>query len=333
MFGRVVRLYVGKFDAGNRDDGTSYDLSALDVEFECFRSVEWYDNSATVTVYNPSPSTLSVLMTEANSLVLQAGYEDGAVGNVFAGQISHCEASRKGTDVVAVVTCIQSRGNFYQLARLNCSVAFDKGKTVRECLSELCAYAGVALRGESVAGLSKRLEDGYNCTGTFTGVLRDFSATVLKPLCGLKVYLDNNEMLVFGEGNTLALEEVELGWDSGLLECREVRDESKNAVNFADDPAYFYFSGSDMECPEPKARPSVEIKRDKEISFRCLMNPAIVPNCFVNVDSRRGDAYDSALAVNGRFIVTDCTYRGGNVGSDFTVECTASERPFDGGRG
>jgi hypothetical protein len=50
----------------------------------------------------------------------------------------------------------------------------------------------------------------------------------------------------------------------------------------------------------------------------------------VNIDGTdNGDPYAGALAVKGRFIVTDCNYRGGNIGNDFTVEFTAQE-PNDG---
>lgn len=326
MWGRVVKLSVGRFFRGNESAGDAYDLSALDIEFECYRSVEWYDNSATVTVYNPSPSTVSVLMDEGNAVVLQAGYEDGGLGTVFSGQISRCELSRSGTDIVAEITCVQARGNFYQLARLNMAVSFSASDTVKACLSEFCDYAGIALRA-SFPQLSIPIGYPYSRSGTFTDVIRDFSRTVLEPLCKVKLYCDNNELIVFGDGNTIALEEVNLGWDTGLLSCREIRDESQNKVNFGDDPAYHYFSGSDQECPEPKERPAKEIDREKTVGFTALLNAAIVPNGFVNLDSYRGDGYDSALDVRGRFIVTDCTYRGGNVGSDFTVECTAVERP------
>lgn len=326
MFGRVVKLTVGAFDRGNRTSGTAHDLSDLDIEFECTRSVEWYDNSATISVYNPSPSTVSVLMGEGNAVTLQAGYEDGGVGTIFAGQISRCEVERSGTDIVATVTCVQARGNFYQLARLNASVSFAAGTAVRTCLSELCDYAGIALRSAATPALSATLGDPYSRSGTFTDIVRDFSRTVLKPLSGSSLYVDNNEMIVLGDGNAMDMEEVVLGWNSGLLSCREVRDESANKVNFGDDPAYFYFSGSDQACPDPKERPSVDIDRPKEISFRSLMNPALAPNVFVNVDSFRGDGYDAFLGVRGRFLVTDCSYRGGNAGSDFTVECSAVER-------
>lgn len=327
-FGREIRLYVGNFDKGNDSNENSLDLSDLDVEFEVTRSVEWYDNEATITVYNPSPSTINTLMNEGNSVVLKAGYSDEHnIRNIFVGQIAMAAPQRSGKDVIVVLTCVQARGAFYQLARLNCAVAFKKDKPIRACLQELCDYAGIVLRAGRNEVMDAVLTEPFRASATFTAVIEQFSKDVLFPYHSVKIYLDNNELIVMGLDNTIALEEVELSYDSGLLECREVRDENMNKVNFGDDPAYYFFSGSDQKVKQ-KERPSKEIDRTRKIHARSLMNPAIVPNCFVQVDSTDGSEYDKVLAVKGRFIVTECVYRGGNTGNDFTVELDAQEAPY-----
>ena len=152
--GRIVKLFVGNFMAGNVSGSGSVekpldalDLSDLDIDFEVSRSIEWYDNEATITIYNPKPETLNSVMNEGNSVILQAGYRDqDNVKNVFVGQIAVAEPRRAGKDVELVLTCVQARGAFYQLARLHCSVSFSKGKKIRECLQHLCDYAGIVLR-------------------------------------------------------------------------------------------------------------------------------------------------------------------------------------------
>lgn len=332
-FGRAVRLYAGNFDKGNVTDGgkEALDLSALDIEFDVTRSVEWYDNEATITVHNPSPSTVASLMGEGNSVILKAGYDDeGGPGNIFVGQIALAVPRRENGDISLTLTCLSARGAYYQLARLHCAFAFSSGSTVRECLASLCDYAGIVLRAGNADLLDARLECPYRHSGTFTDMIRDFTEVILFPFHRVKLYLDNNELILFGLDNTIALEHVVLDRAHGLLECREERDERLNKVNFAEDPAYYLLSGSDQECPDPKERPSRNIDRARKIRGRCLMNPAMVPNCFAMVDSRTGDGYDSVLAVTGRFLVTDCRYTGGNVGSDFTVEFEAREAPFKG---
>lgn len=332
-FGRQVRLYVGNFEKGNlSDEGKAVlDLSELDIEFDVTRSVEWYDNEATITVYNPSTDTVATLMGEGNSVILKAGYEDdGGAANIFVGQIALAVPGRENGNVSVTLTCLSARGAFYQLARLHCSFAFPKGTTVRRCLAELCDYAGIVLRAGKMDLLNEPLDCPYRHSGTFTDVIKDFSEVILWPYHKVKLYLDNNELIVFGLDNTMDLEHVVLDREHGLLECREERDERLNRVNFGDDPAFYLLSGSDQKCPEPKSRPSRNIDRTRKIVGRCLMNPALVPNCFAMVDSRTGDAYDSVLAVDGRFLVTDCRYTGGNFGSDFTIRFEAREAPFKG---
>lgn len=325
-FGRVVQLLVGKFEKGNETGGEAVlDLSDLDIEFDVNRSVEWFDNGAEITIYNPSPSTINTIMNEGNSVILKAGYEnDGGAKTIFAGQIAYASPRREGRDVVLELNCVQARGNFYQLARLNLSVQFPKGKKVRECLQELCDYAGIVLRAGRISTLDEGLEDPYRRSGTFADVVQDFYWYFGEQFGKFVIYLDNNEMIVMAKDATLDLEEVTLTYKTGLIECRMERDESLNKVNFADDPAYFFLSKKEGDM-EPKERPSKEIDRIKKIRGRCLMNATIVPNCFVNIDSSTGDDMDSMIAVQGRYIVTDCNYRGGNTGHDFSVEFTAQE--------
>lgn len=326
-FGRVIQLLVGNFEKGNESNGeTALDLSGLDIEFDVTRSVEWFDNGAEITIYNPSPETLNTIMNEGNSVILKAGYEDeGGAKTIFAGQIAYASPRREGKDIVLELNCVQARGNFYQLARLNMSVSFSKGKKIRDCLQEMCDYAGIVLRAGVGAVLDEGLDYPYRRTGTFTDVVKDFYEYELYQFGKMILYLDNNELIVMSKDKSMTLEQVELTHNTGLLECRMERDESLNKVNFGDDPEYFFLSKKEGDV-EPKERPSKEIDRIKKIHGKCLMNAAVVPNCFVVIDNTDdGDPYADALAVKGRYIVTECNYRGGNTVGDFTVEFTAQE--------
>jgi hypothetical protein len=325
--GRKVELLVGRFAKGNEEQGqTVLELSELDIEFEVTRSVEWYDNGAEITIYNPQPSTINTIMNDGNAVILKAGYENnGGAKTIFSGQIAYATPEREGKDVVLRLNCVQARGNYYQLARLNMSVSFSKGKKIRECLQEMCDYAGIVLRAGVGAVLDEGLDYPYRRTGTFTDVVRDFYDYEMYQLGKTVLYLDNNELIVMGKDKSLELEQVELTHETGLLSCTAERDESLNKVNFADDPEYFFLSKKEGDV-KPKDRPSKEIDRIKKVRGRCLMNANIVPNCFVVIDSSDdGDKYSEALAVKGRYIVTECNYKGGNTGNDFTIEFTAQE--------
>lgn len=329
-FGRVVRLYAGKFFEGNGSVGDALDLSALDIDFEVTRAVTFYDNCATVTVHNASPSTVRRLSDDCNSLVLQAGYRDGAVGNIFVGQIACVETRRDGAGYATTVSCVSSRGAFYQLSRLHLSVSFDRGTRVRACLDTLCSYAGIALRAGFTEDMEKGIPWAFSASGTFRAVARQFTEFILWPYFKKRIYLDNNELIVTDGKNSVGLEDIVLDHSSGLLSATARRDESLNRVNFGDDPEYYLFSEKEGETAEEyRGRKPVEtsgtIYRPREIEFRALVTPKIAPNVFVQVDSSTGSGYDSVTAVKGRFVVTRCVFRGSNAGGDFTVECEARE--------
>lgn len=329
-FGRVVRLYAGKFFEGNSPGSDALDMSALDIDFEVTRSVTFYDNCATVTVHNASPSTVRRLSDECNSIVLSAGYRDGAVGNIFVGQIASVETCRDGAGYETTIGCVSSRGAFYQLSRLHVSVSFDRGTCVRACLDTLCAYAGIALRSGFSDDMEKGIPWAFAANGTFRAVARQFCDFILWPYYKKRIYLDNNELVVMDGKNSVGLEDIVLDHSSGLLSATARRDESLNRVNFGDDPEYYLFSEKEGETAEeyrgkkPPETPGT-LYRPREIEFRALITPRIAPNVFVQIDSSTGSDYDSVMAVKGRFVVTRSVFRGSNAGGDFTVECEARE--------
>ena len=267
-------------------------------------------------------------MSEGNSVLLQAGYEDETVGNIFVGQIGMAVPRRVGSDVELVITCVSARGTFYQLARLNCAIQFDSSATVKKCLQELCDYAGTALRAGNQKELSQPIGTEFCISGTFKQAVCSFRDNILIPKFGLHLYFDNNEMIVVNsDAKSIEVEEISLDFKSGLLQAEEIRDESLNKVNFADDPSYYLFSQSEADEPSQQKKPSKEIDRTRKIHFTALISPKYAPNVFVRMDSSKGDSYDSvgSMAIKGDFIITECTFRGSNMGSDFTVECDARE--------
>jgi len=327
-FGRIIHLYIGKFAVGNLTSENSRDLSNYDIEFEVTRSIEWYDNEATITIYNPSPETINFIMSDGNSVLLQAGYADETVGNIFVGQIGMAVPRRNGKDVELTITCVSARGSFYQLARLNCAIDFQEDATVKSCLQQLCDYAGIALRAGSQKELSEKIDVEFAVSGTFRQAVCKFRDDILIPKFGLHLYFDNNEMIVVNnDEKSIEMEEVVLNFKSGLLHAEEIRDESVNKVNFGEDPVYYMFSQDENDEPSQENKPSKEIDRTRKVRFAALISPKFAPNIFVKLDSSHGDSYDSvsSLSIQGNFIITECSFRGSNFGSDFTAECEARE--------
>ena len=65
-FGRVIHLYVGKFAVGNLTSQNSKDFSQFDIEFEVTRSIEWYDNEATITIPTRQCSSIRTSFAHSN---------------------------------------------------------------------------------------------------------------------------------------------------------------------------------------------------------------------------------------------------------------------------
>lgn len=328
-FGRVVRLFVGNFQLGNMDTAEARRIDGLDIEFSVTRSIEFWDNAANITVYNPSPDTLKYLMRTGASAVLQAGHEDETVGNIFVGQIARVETRREGPDIVTNIICKSARGAYYQLVKLSCDVRFEKGATFRRCLQDLADYAGVALRaGAGLEALDGTLRRPFQASGSFPGVFTHFVLTVLKPEAKLGAFFDNNEILIIGENNHLEIEHIALYYDTGLLSATEIRDEGDNDINGGGD-AYHMMAGIpelekkyDLEKNAPKIK---EVDRRRRVRFRAILSPKFCPNARVELDSSTGDGYDGVLAVKGLFSIDKVEFNGGTTGSDFTVECEAVE--------
>lgn len=328
-FGRVVRLFVGNFALGNMDTEDAKRIDGLDIEFSVTRSIEFWDNAATITLYNPSPDTLRYVMRTGASVILQAGHEDETVGNIFVGQIARVETHREGPDIVTAMTCKSARGAYYQLVKLSCDVRFRKGSTFRECLQYMADYAGVALRaGADLDALDGALSRNFQASGSFPGVFENFVRTVLKPEAKLGAFFDNNEILILGENNHVEIEHIALYYDTGLLSASEIRDEGDNDINGGGD-AYHMMTG--IQELEKKYRldehaPKVqEVDRKRRVRFRAILSPKFCPNARVELDSTTGDSYDSVLAVQGLFSIDSVEFNGGTTGSDFTVECEAVE--------
>lgn len=328
-FGRVVRLFVGNFALGNLDSAESRRIDGLDMEFSVTRSIEFWDNAARITLYNPSPDTLKYLMRTGASAILQAGHEDETVGNIFVGQIARVETHREGPDIVAELTCKSARGAYYQLVKLCCDVRFEKGATFRSCLQDLADYAGVALRaGADLEALDGRLSRPFQASGAFPGVFEHFVRSVLKPGAKLGAFFDNNEILILGAGNHVEIEHIALHYDTGLISATEIRDEGDNDINGGGD-AYHMMAGIadlekkyDLASHAPKVK---EVDRRRRVRFKAILSPKFCPNARVEIDSTAGDSYDGILAVQGLFSIDRVEFNGGTTGSDFTAECEAVE--------
>lgn len=332
--GRILKLKVGRFSLGNEAVEGFRDLSELDIEIDITRSVRFWENCAEITVYNASPETIKYLMSDGVSIIVEAGHEGEKVGVIYSGQIAKVRSTRENADIKTVIVCTSSRGAYYQLAKLSCDVVLPKTTTYREGLEKLCAWAGIVLCGAKSSLLDTELGRPFVFSGSFNACLQAFGLRTLE--IGLNIYFDNNELILVGKGkdggwNEVSLERIDLNFENGLISAAEIRDESVNEIQGGGEP-YFMLTGSERgealikkyNIKEPE-KAAVSIDRLRRVNFSAFISPIFAPNVFVNLDSRTGDSYDSALAITGRFLILETNFRGDNMGGDFSVFCECLE--------
>lgn len=333
-FERVLNLKVGRFKVGNENDGEIRDLSALDIEIDITRSVRFWENCAEITVYNASPDTIKYLMSSGVSVIVEAGHKNEKTGVIYSGQIAKVRSSRDGASIKTVIICTSSRGAYYQLAKLSCDICFKASATYREVLEKLCNWAGIVLRGGKSSLLDGQLGRPFTFSGSFNACLQAFGARTLE--IGLNIYFDNNELILVGRGkngdwNQVSLERFDLNFNNGLITAAEIRDESYNEIQGGGDP-YYMFAGTERgeaiikkyNLKEPE-KAALDVDRLRRVTFEAIISPIYAPNVFIDLDSRTGDSYDSALAITGRFLVLETNFKGDNMGGGFSVFCECLE--------
>lgn len=346
-FGRVVKVYFGRFDLGNLTeklgDGEAFCVQNLDMEFEIERSIEYWNNTASLTIWNASPSTIERIMYESPAVIIQAGYEDETIGNIFVGQVGLVKSERDQEGGVKTnITCVSNRGAYYQLAMLGVDVRFSKEMTYKQCLEELCNYAQIALRCGIEDDLNQAIGEPFAASGDFLQVVDEFNTNVLFPNLNRKIYRDNNEMIVYGAGkekgvyNKISMEEINLNFDTGLIRASEIKSEKDNKINAGADP-YYIVAGADpetikndlvrdyVENAEPNKQTDAVIDTRKRIQITALLSPKFMPNVFIHVDARYGDEYDDILAIKGYFQILSVVFSGSNFGSNFSATCECLE--------
>lgn len=87
-------------------DKTTIDLSKLRCVFYCEKSTTDTPNYSQITVYNPSQATISAVKA-GDTVVLEAGYENGNYGMIFTGEIVQPYSVKEGGTDVALNLIVQ----------------------------------------------------------------------------------------------------------------------------------------------------------------------------------------------------------------------------------
>ena len=249
FFGSSYLLQIGDYETG---DGL--EINDLQLKFRVRKSVDNKEkiDKCSISVYNLSRESLSVLETDYPVAVFSCGYGDDLV-RLFYGEVVEVETKKQGADRV---TTIEITPAFSSLTfQVMSSLVPENGtlEDVFEAIKETNMTKGV-YKGEA---LKTRIVYGYPLVGT--------PKEMLDQVCkayGLEWKVENNALYI-NDPSTVEFEAKELapvvGETSGLV----------------DQP--YYFSGSDRKSSKHK---------DKKtgVKFTALLNPRVVPGSLLRLD-------------------------------------------------
>ena len=250
FFDRKYLLQIGDYETG---DGL--EINDLQLTFRVRKSVNNKDkiDKCSISVYNLSNESLSVLETKYPVAVFSCGYGDELV-RLFYGEIVAVETKKSGTDRVTTLEITPAFSNL--TFQVMSSLVPENGtlEDVFEAIRKETDISKGVYKGEA---LKTRIVYGYPLVGT--------PKEMLDQVCqayNLEWKIENNSLYI-NDSSTVEFESKELapviGETSGLV----------------DRP--YYFSGSDRKSSKDK-------DRKDGVRFTALLNPNVVPGSLARLD-------------------------------------------------
>ena len=210
-FGRVCELSVGS-------DGQGLLISDLDMEFEVNRSLTFAENTATFKIYNVKEETRKNILRVGNNVLFKVGYEDEAVGLIFAGNIREASSVKRGVNRETEIFAITGRGTTGELTSQYISLSFGAGSNLQQVITNLSRLYGFVVFGLENANI--RLPNGWCYVGLLGGAFR-YVEEILKAN-NKGIYRDNDEMVIYNLGENSKFDIITLTPTGGLLYVEDI---------------------------------------------------------------------------------------------------------------
>lgn len=323
-FERRTELFVGIFK-DNATTGTGTDgflVDGLDYEFDVVRSSEYYKDSATFTIYNPSEDTIQEIMTRGVSVIFKVGYSDEGMGIAFVGQIATAYPEEDKETKKIILICTSQRGAQYPLQRTMISATFAAGRSYYDVLKSIADYVGVPLSGAELLK-DKFLKTAYIINGDVRSETRLFVGRKLRCL-GYKLIISNNEMILLNAGDYAVMETAYLTYKTGLVSVTPIRDDRYQSSEDAFQENQEYYLGLKNKPDKKEDEKVSQVQPKNAVEFCSIINPAIEVGKPIFVDSRKSE--NDSRSVVGRFYVTELHLQGDNFGGRFEITGKAEEK-------
>lgn len=204
-FGRKYRVIL-------QSGGQGVEVTDLHCKFEIVKAWAMQPNMTTCTIYNLSVATENGLIQSANGLRIEAGYENGPFGLVFAGNIIQFVRGKEDSTSPYLKVLSLDGDNFFNFG----TVAFSlgKGTGLRQQVEQIASNATVPA---TIGDLSATVESQKLTRGkVFLGAAKDYLRDISKTTNGI-FNIDNEAINMQSVTAKPAGNAVELNAESGLI--------------------------------------------------------------------------------------------------------------------
>jgi hypothetical protein len=282
LFGRCYSLALATegSDTPTEYSNVGKDPSALRLTFDVQKNVKSTPNKATISIYNLSAESRGGF-SKGTLVTLAAGYDD-LVQNLFLGVVQRATSDRSGSDIVTKLECGDGEP---ALTKTKLDRFFPPNTTVAQIFqacAEAMSLATSANPGGMNAGIALGIPNSVYGRGFLaTGLARDTMDYLCKTH-GLEWSIQNGALDIIPIGKHAGTEAVLLNGSTGLL--------------------------------------GVPSLNEKTLTFSALLNPGLVPNRLVQIDS-----LDTRLS--GFYKIGSAKYTGDTHESKWQADCEATAIP------
>lgn len=247
------------------------DLSDLRVRFQVLAGDYQSPNNAAIRVYNLKDETAQQVQDEFSSVILKAGYEEGAFGIIFAGDIKQFKRGRESATDTYLDILAADGDSEYNFGTINQS--FPAGSTSADHLRAAAAAMGLDITIPDLTGTNPRFARGRVGFGMGRDLMRVASRSL-----GSSWSIQGGKIQVIEDSGYLPGEAVEINQLNGMIGIPEQTDEGVKVRTLLN----------------PKLRVGTLVKLNTaDITRLIQQNPALSPMPF---NQRVGIQFASKLA-------------------------------------
>lgn len=303
LFLRTGEIIVGQ------PQGEAVSIKDLRFEFDITKTASKTANEASLKIYNAAPTTITLMETVNNVVIIKAGYVNdiGAI-TIFTGTTCRSLTYQDGPDII---TEMELRDSVIPLRDAKISVSFPPNTSAMTVLDGVAKNFGLLIKKSISKVQDKQYVGGY----AYNGRVRDAMDRVCNYL-GLEWSAQDSEIQIIKKGGVYADTAVVLSKDTGMIgyprrEAKTMTEKTAAKQGIKYGQKGIVRTVVDVEDPTAKLKDRVTLEV-QGYRVKSLLNPAIYPGAYVQLKSR---------GIDGEFFrVEEAHYTGDTHGQEWSVE-------------